>query len=263
MGLIPQPLSAKLLPNPLTKSELNKTGMSLSMKATAIIVAGGSGVRMKAATRKQYLKTASGLPILTMTLMPFDACDDIDDIILVVPGTDINYCRENILSPVELKTPIRLVPGGRSRQESVFNGLKTMKKSRSIAVIHDGVRPFVVPEQITACCKEAATSGACILGISASDTLKQTSRDGYIEKTLERDCVWLAQTPQAFQCSLILKAHASALSDNFKGTDDASLVERLGKKIRIIPGSRKNIKITVPEDLAIAEAIIHTNIEDR
>ena len=123
-------------------------------------------------------------------------------------------------------------------------------------VIHDGVRPFISSEQIAACIIGAKETGACILGVPASDTLKRVGKSGIIEKTLARDDVWLAQTPQAFKYHLILKAHEMALQDGYIGTDDALLVERLGVSVKMINGSKSNIKITNREDLKLARALL-------
>jgi 2-C-methyl-D-erythritol 4-phosphate cytidylyltransferase len=222
----------------------------------AIIVAAGKGVRMNDKLRKQYLLLA-GRPILAYSLLAFDACDLIDRIILVVPPKDIDYCRKNIVAPLKLCKKIDLVPGGEKRQDSVYNGLMAVDKDAAeIVVIHDGVRPFVSQEQAAACIAGAKEYGACILGIPADDTLKQVNTSGFICNTLKRDDILLAQTPQAFKYDLIIKAHENARREGFACTDDASLVERLGENVKIIYGSRRNIKITNREDLIFATALL-------
>ena len=225
------------------------------IRVSAIIVAGGKGLRMNEATRKQYLMLA-GIPILSHTIAVFDACDSVGEIFLVIPEQDFDFCRRHILSLLSIRKNIRLVPGGDERQDSVYNGLIALDPKTEIALIHDGVRPFVRHEQIVACIRGAELSGACILGIPAFDTLKQVDNAGDIQNTIARDTVWLAQTPQTFRYDLILAAHESARIAGYSGTDDASLLERLGKKVKIIMGSRYNIKITTPEDLRLADAII-------
>lgn len=219
---------------------------------TAIIVAAGQGSRMQGAQRKQYLSLA-GLPILTRTLMVFDRCEPVRVIILVVPQDDIDFCRANILEPAELTKEVRLTPGGEHRQESVFNGLKNVDANCSIVVIHDGVRPFVRNEQLIACINGARESGACIMGIPAHETIKQIDSSGRIIQTLSREDIWLAQTPQAFRQELIRRAHELARKDGLFATDDAALVERLGATVKILQGSRTNIKITINEDLEMAQ----------
>lgn len=225
------------------------------MMVYAVIVAAGKGVRMSCTTRKQYLEL-EGVPLLSLTLKVFDKCSSIDEIILVVPAGDIGFCIEKIINPAGIKKKITPVAGGLKRQDSVYNGLLAVDEKKSTVVIHDGVRPFVNLSSIEESIREAVLHGACILGLPASDTLKLADGSGYIEKTLERDSVWLAQTPQAFDYSLIKKAHDRARKEGFRGTDDASLVERLGEKVRIIRGSIYNIKITTPEDFAIARSIL-------
>ncbi len=209
---------------------------------------------MGAGIRKQYL-LVGGLPILSRTLLAMDACSIIAHICLVVPQDDFDYCRQHILSPIPLRSEVQLVAGGEKRQDSVYNGLSALGKLSGIVIIHDGVRPFITVDQIEACIRAAKEAGGCILGIPVSDTLKAVE-DSHICRTLSRESVWMAQTPQAFEFTLIQKAHEEARAKGYAGTDDASLVEYLGHPVRIIPGSRRNIKITGPEDLLIAEAIL-------
>ena len=211
---------------------------------------------MGASVRKQYLQVL-GKPLLARTIEAFDQCPDVDRIILVVPQEDYSLCQEQILKPLRLNTPLSLAPGGkRLRQESVYNGLRACDPRTEIVAIHDGVRPFVTSESISRCIEGARKTGACMLGVPAFDTLKQTDDQGRILKTIDRTNMWLAQTPQVFSYPLIWEAHQKALEDGFGGTDDASLVERLGKPVQMIGGSRNNIKITTPEDLTLAEAFI-------
>ena len=222
---------------------------------TAIIVAAGKGTRMQDVQRKQYLLLA-GLPILTRTLVVFDKCERVEQIILVIPQDDFSFCEKNILKPAGLTGRILLVPGGERRQDSVFNGLKAVDPGCSIVVIHDGVRPFLQNDQLIACIEGARESGACIMGLPAYETLKQVNASDHIIKTLKRDDVWLAQTPQAFRYDLIRKAHDRARVEGYSATDDACLVERLGGTVKIIAGSRNNIKITIKEDLEMAQSIL-------
>jgi len=226
-----------------------------------IIVAAGQGIRMQGPLRKQYLSLA-GLPILVHTLSVFNDCDLIDHIYLVIPQDDFDFCREHILTSDKLSRRIGLVCGGARRQDSVYNGLKEVGPECGIVVIHDGVRPFVQNDQLEACIRGAREFSACILGVPASDTLKMTNSSSCIVKTLKRDNVWLAQTPQAFRCELIKKAHDRARLEGYAATDDASLVERMGISVKIIRGSRTNIKITSMEDLRIAEGLLNSALPD-
>jgi len=223
--------------------------------AAAIIVAAGKGIRMRGPVRKQYLPLA-GLPVLSRTLTVFDACDRIDCIYLVVPEEDFDFCREKILGPLKVTTEIRLVCGGARRQDSVYEGLQAADRGYDIVVIHDGVRPFVKVAQLMDCIDGAMEFGACILGVQACDTLKQVDASGKIVQTVARENIWMAQTPQAFRYDLIKKAHASARLAGVAATDDASLVERLGHAVKMISGSRSNIKITSIEDLELAQSLI-------
>jgi 2-C-methyl-D-erythritol 4-phosphate cytidylyltransferase len=222
---------------------------------SAIIVAAGQGRRMQSGTRKQYL-TVAGRPVLGHTLIKFDACDDIDSIYVVVPQEDFDYCREKVISPANLRKPIHLVAGGNQRQKSVFNGLEALTPKRGLVVVHDGVRPLIEPRQISSCIATARQSGACILGIPAFDTIKRVDEADTIAATMNRECLWLAQTPQVFRYKILHRAHQKAITDGFAGTDDALLVERIGYGVKIITGSKTNLKITTAEDLAIAQALL-------
>ena len=227
----------------------------------AIIVAAGKGVRMDNTMRKQYIALGR-IPILSRTLGVFDRCDLIDQIIMAVPEDDIDYCRNEIIPAADMNNEAILVVGGERRQDSVYNGLKAIKANDGIVLIHDGVRPFVNAEHLVACIKGAQKHGACILGIPAFDTVKQVNAENEIIETRKRDNLWLAQTPQAFQFKLIKKAHEIAKQEGFTGTDDASLLERLGEVVKIIPGSRSNIKITNQEDLKLAQALLQIRASD-
>ena len=220
---------------------------------SAVIVAAGKGIRMNDTVRKQYLQLA-GRPVLSHTLTVFDGCNLISKIYLVVPQRDFDYCRNNILPT--LKKDINLVAGGKARQDSVYNGLIAVGKNNGIVIIHDGVRPFANKEMLESCVKGAKKYGACIIGVPAQDTLKKISSLGDIEKTIERNNIWLAQTPQAFQYKVIRKAHEKAKEKGYAGTDDAFLVEQMGNPVKIIKGSKNNIKITTREDLEFAEVIL-------
>lgn len=233
--------------------------------AQAIIVAAGDGTRMKGRCRKQFLELGR-FPILYYTLVTFLSSDAIDKIILVLPESDTDYCRKQVLSKLDTSKPVTLVPGGKQRQESVYFGLLEAEricslkpkesKEPGIVVIHDGVRPFVQHSHIRATIDAAMETGACVTGIQPWETVKACSPNGEVRKTLDRNELWLVQTPQAFRLDLILKAHKAARSEGFWGTDDGVLVERKGGRVKMVEGSRSNIKITSPEDMEIAEMIL-------
>jgi 2-C-methyl-D-erythritol 4-phosphate cytidylyltransferase len=221
-----------------------------------IIVAGGTGRRMEAARPKQYLLLGS-LPILSHTIKAFYESRCIDRVVLVVPEADFDRCRTEVIAPLSLDLPLVLAPGGESRQGSVRNGLRAVSEKEGIVLIHDGVRPFVPPEGIAACIEGARKEGACILAVPVQDTVKRASVSRHVSSTLDRQDLWLAQTPQAFDLPLIRRAHAKALEDGVTATDDASLVERAGARVRIVAGSAANIKITTPGDMRLAESMLH------
>jgi len=229
------------------------------MTVTAIIVAGGKGVRMEHRLRKQYVMLG-GRPILSHALGVFTACDLVHKIIVVIPKGDAGYCKTDLLPHIKNAGKVTIVAGGEERQDSVYLGLKAVEDTDGIVLIHDGVRPFVRMDLIKALIEGAEKEGACIPGVPAFDTLKKVNRFGMIEETAEREGLYLAQTPQAFQYSLIKKAHDAAKDEDFSGTDDASLAEWLGFPVRLIRGCPDNIKITTKEDLKLASAILFSRL---
>jgi len=221
---------------------------------SAIIAAAGKGLRMQNTLRKQYLEIA-GLPILCHTLRAIDACGSVNEIILVVPEEEIDYSRYNIISRIKLSKKINLIAGGAERRDSVYNGILAVKDVNSLVLIHDGVRPFIRPEQIDACISAAKDSGASIAGVPVYDTIKNVTNSGIVNKTLPREKIWLAQTPQVFKYSIIKDALDNAIKSNYSGTDDAFFVENMGKSVKMVKGSNLNIKITTKDDLQLAQAI--------
>jgi 2-C-methyl-D-erythritol 4-phosphate cytidylyltransferase len=151
------------------------------------------------------------------------------------------------------RSPVR---GGRERQDSVFNGLKALPDDIEIVVVHDAARPFVTSAVISAVISAAARDGAALAAIPAQDTLKRSDHDSLVKATVDRSRLWQAQTPQAFRTSLLREAHLSAASVGYRGTDDASLVERLGHPVRIVPGSSRNLKVTTAADMVLARALL-------
>ena len=210
----------------------------------AIIVAAGSGSRLNRYQRKQYMPI-NKCPILGHTLRTFDRCPGISSIVLVVPETDFELCNESVINPLKLRKQPQLIAGGSFRQESVYNGLSVFNDTKAIVVIHDGVRPFIEPDLISMVIDGANETGACIAAIPVQDTVKRVNQKHFITATVDRKTLWR-------------KAHERALKENIQGSDDAFLVERLGIPVKIIPGSRLNIKITTPEDLDLAEAMALT-----
>lgn len=236
-------------------------------KIYALIVAGGIGLRMQSQVRKQYIEIA-GEPILAHTIRRFITFDPISHIVLVVPEDDISYCVDKIVLHYCFESKVSIVSGGAERQQSVRNGLKKVKeiaaayinpqterddKVSNIVLIHDGVRPFTDNYIIERTIKGALDYRACIPVVPVSDTLKRKDKDGFVSEVVDRKNLYKVQTPQAFELDLIIEAHENALFAKISATDDASLVEQMGKKVFMIQGSESNIKITTQEDLLFAE----------
>lgn len=227
------------------------------MANIAIIPAAGTGSRMQAGVNKQYLLLA-GRPILAHTLALFAAHPRIDRICIVVPAEEIDYCRAEIVERYGLTKVSAIIAGGPTRQDSVGNGLLGCGAALDdLVVIHDGARPLLGAAELDALLDAATVSGAATLGVPVKDTIKQVHA-GLIVATPERSSLWQVQTPQVFRFWLLLAAHSQARVDNFAGTDDAMLAERLQHAVTMVAGSYRNIKITTPEDLAIASAFLTT-----
>jgi 2-C-methyl-D-erythritol 4-phosphate cytidylyltransferase len=229
--------------------------MRASMKTLAIIPAGGAGRRMGIGVPKQYLPLA-GMPVLVHTLQVFQRSPVVDEIFLVVPEGDIPEVRYEIVERHGLSKVELVLAGGGERQDSVRNALLHVQSEHEIILIHDGVRPFVSKQLIGRAVAAAKEYGAAAVGLAIKDTVKDVSAAGWVTKTVAREGLWLTQTPQAFQRTIILAAYERAAADGFYATDDASLVERTGTPVRMIPGDCDNIKLTTPQDIALGEVII-------
>ena len=229
---------------------------------SALIVAAGQGLRMGSAKRKQYINLL-GCPILVRTLQAFDQCLHIQRILVAVPRSEIDFCEQEIIPAAGLRNQVILIEGGNRRQDSVFNGLQFLGPEEGLVLIHDGVRPLVSIALIEACIQGAVRWGACIPAVMAVDTPKQIDARGIITQTVIREQLQMAQTPQAFNLPLIHHAHCQARRLGRQATDDASLVEALGVDVHVIAGLRENIKITTPEDLVYAEALLRLRMQDR
>ena len=204
---------------------------------------------------KQYL-LLEGVPVLAHTLRVFQNLPAIDTIFLIVPENDIDFAHRHIVGKYGITKVIRILKGGRERQDSVRNGINALANDDDIVVIHDGVRPFITEKMLQAVCREAQREDAVTVGVPVQDTVKSVDGCGWVAETLDRNRIWLIQTPQAFRRTVIQKAYEDAYRDKYHGTDDASLVERIGVHVKVIHGSYDNIKITTKKDLMLAEILI-------
>ena len=225
------------------------------MKVTAIIAAAGVGKRMGQATPKQFLAVL-GQPLLAHTLIPFEAVQEVSEIILLIPAGWEEHCRKVVIEKYGFKKVTKVISGGKERQDSVYLGLNEASNTTDMIIVHDGVRPLVTEALIQMSIRTASDSGAAVVAIPLTDTLKQVTMDGLVKRTLKRDGLWLVQTPQTFQKKIILEAYEAAYRDQFYGTDDAALVERVGFPIKIVLGSGMNLKITTPDDLRLSEFLL-------
>ena len=216
------------------------------MKICAIIVAAGNGTRMGGVKNKVFLELG-GKTVIEHTLDTFKKCKLIDDIILVTRECDIELCKGF--------GNIKVIAGGKTRQESVYLGLCEAKDA-DIVAIHDGARALISCDVIENAINDAKKYGASAVGVSSKDTLKMLDENGFIIKTLDRESTYQIQTPQIFKKQEIKKAHEMAIKDGFIGTDDCSLYEKYIGKIRVTKGSYDNIKLTTPEDMVIAANIL-------
>ena len=224
----------------------------------AIIVAAGQGTRMGGERAKQFLELA-GIPIIIHTLKAFEQCDGIQEIIVVLAAQE-SASFLSLAGKYSLQKLSKVVPGGITRCESVWHGLQAVRAATAeVVAVHDGVRPFITPDEITRTVNAAAEHEAAVLVAPVTDTIKEV-KDGWIVRTLMRSQLRRALTPQCFHYSLLRRAYEHADVMNTDLTDDSVLVEMLGKDVAIVEGSVRNIKITTPEDLAIAEGMIKTGL---
>ena len=231
------------------------------MKTTAIVLAGGRGKRMNSTVPKQFLMIKDK-PVLYYSLKAFED-SFIDSVILVASEDDMEYCKKEIVDRYNFTKVVKIVAGGKERYHSVLHGIKAAGECDYI-FIHDGARPFVTQDMLKRLLECVKESKACVAGMPVKDTIKIANEDGYIDNTPKRELVWMIQTPQVFDYALIKKAYLNLEKDEYsllqKGisiTDDAMVVEMLlGEKVKLVEGSYQNIKITTPEDLAIAEGFL-------
>jgi 2-C-methyl-D-erythritol 4-phosphate cytidylyltransferase len=222
------------------------------MTYQVIIPAAGQGKRMGAGKNKLLLELNS-IPVFIHSLKVFEEDELCDGIILAIhPQDEAEF--NSLLNKHGVKKVLELVPGGKERQDSIYNALKTVKTD-GIILVHDAARPFILKEHIHRLLDTAQETGAAIIGVPAKDTMK-TVRDDVVMATVERSSLWAVQTPQAFRFSLLYRAYEQAEKDEFIGTDDSSLVERISYPVTMVEGDYDNIKLTTQEDLFFAQAIL-------
>lgn len=220
-----------------------------------VIVAAGSGSRMKRDINKQFIKL-DGKEIIAYTIEKFYKSEDIDDIVIVIKENEEKYFIENIINKYGFDN-IKIAYGGKERQDSVYNGIKKLNNNCEIVLIHDGARPFVNENIIKNSIKEAKENNAVVVGVPVKDTIKVVDSNGNIVDTPNRSLLWSVQTPQSFKYEIITKAYEYAYSNEYYGTDDAMLVEHIGYNVKMIEGSYDNIKITTEEDLHFGIQILN------
>ena len=225
-------------------------------KCTAIVLAAGQGKRMHSKVQKQFLEIGQK-PVVYYSLHCFQESPRIQEIILVTSKEMIPYCEKEIVEKYGFGKVTRIVEGGKERYDSVYAGLKACKDT-DFVFIHDGARPFVTVEMVERGYQAVVKTGACVLGMPSKDTVKLADEEGYIKETPDRKIVWNVQTPQIFSYKLICTAYESIQQKDMSNvTDDAMVVEQeTGTRILLVEGSYQNIKITTPEDLAVAEAFL-------
>lgn len=221
---------------------------------TVIVAAAGRGSRMKRAENKVFL-TLEGDAILSYSIRRFAHRDDVGELIVVSAAHEVEQMRR-LVDSCGVTIPVKIVVGGSERQYSIENALQEVNEASEIILVHDGARPLVTDVVIENVIRSTREHGAAIAAVAVKDTIKQVDANGIVVDTPPRKTLYAVQTPQGFEAGLLKQAYGQAREDGFLGTDDASLVERLGRTVAIAEGDYQNIKITTPEDLMIGEALL-------
>jgi 2-C-methyl-D-erythritol 4-phosphate cytidylyltransferase len=219
----------------------------------AIVPAAGLGTRFGPGTNKPF-HSLLGKPLIVWSLEVFEALDEISEVIPVLKEQDMEAGVE-IFDRYNLSKVKRIAPGGKERQDSVYHGLKLLKGKADMVLIHDGARPLVDSGMVRTAIRSVPGCDGVITGVPVKDTIKEVW-DGMVKSTLRRDTIWSIQTPQVFRYDSLMKAYQKAMEEEFYSTDDAALLERAGRKVRVIMGSYSNIKVTTPEDVPVAEVLL-------
>ena len=223
-----------------------------------IIVAAGSGSRMNTNINKQFIKL-NDKEIIAHTIEKFYNNKNINDIVIVIKEDEAKFFKKEILDKYRFKN-IKIAYGGKERQDSVYSGIKLLDKNCKYVLIHDGARPFVDEDIINRSLDEVKAFKSIVVGVPVKDTIKVVNNNNSVVDTPNRSTLWSVQTPQTFDYNIIKKAYEDAFDNNFYGTDDAMLVERIGYTIKMIYGSYNNIKVTTPEDIIIGTQIINSQV---
>lgn len=221
----------------------------------AIVPSAGKGERLGSRVEKPYV-LLTGIPIVVRTLRVLESVKEISSILLVVSRSWYKRIQKEILQPYRLKRVSSVIIGGETRMESVYAGLSSLDQRTHLVLVHDAARPLVRIGEILKLIYWAEQVRAVCSGVMPKDTIKEVNGASWVQKTLDRKNLRAILTPQVFRREILIKAYEHAFKEGYTGTDDSSLVERLGVKIKVIEGDRENIKITTPEDLVLAEAIL-------
>ena len=224
-------------------------------KLAVIIPAAGSGSRMGSRLPKPFI-LLNGIPILERTIRAFLSLEDLSQIIISTSPEwrkEVEGIFEKI---VNHNVKLNMVEGGSERQFSIMNAIHSIDENIELVAVHDAVRPFISPDLVRECCANARDLGGAIIAVPAKDTIKEVGETQVIENTPNRSKLWQAQTPQIFRKSVFIDMYTSAANEGFVGTDDSSLAERYGIRVGVVEGDRRNLKITYPIDLKIAELIL-------
>ncbi len=224
------------------------------MNNWCIITAAGASTRLPGAVAKQF-RPLESKPILAWTIDKFEASEWIDSIIIVVADTDITYAREAVIDRFGFGKVTDVIAGGATRFDSILAGLKAVPDTADLVFIHDGVRPFVTVAEIEQVGRVAAAHDAAVLAVPQTETLKRVEGE-FVISTIDRSKVWIAQTPQVFRYEAIISAYIQALEQDREFPDDASVCEAFGISVRVVEGSRTNMKITTPQDLEAARKLL-------
>jgi 2-C-methyl-D-erythritol 4-phosphate cytidylyltransferase len=230
----------------------------MKKKNVALVLAAGKGLRL-GGDKEKALMPLLGKPLLWWTLSVFEAIRRIEAVIVVVPPGREQECHDKIVERYKI-SKASIATGGAERQDSLLKGFARIEEPCNVVVVHDGARPLITQSTVENAMDAAKQHGAAVVAVPAKDTVKIGDERGLVEQTLDRNRLWLAQTPQAYAYPVIQEALFAAQHDGVYATDESALVERINKPVRIVPGSYENIKITTPEDVVLAEALLNRRI---